>query len=142
MFQPPSTFPASQPFQTTGMWLKIPDSVFAEHPVVFSLILILSLMYFTVIRVESLRGARHPRRSRDNDEPAAAQWAALIKPWRFSRVSCDTSFHRKMPRGQPQSIIKPRPFLIAKLIPQLQQSPHMWHVRKNNVLSVSSKTKT
>ncbi|KAF3840335.1 hypothetical protein F7725_019052, partial [Dissostichus mawsoni] len=62
--------------QAAAMWLEIPDWVLAEHPAVFSLILILSLMNFTVIRVESLRGARHQRRSRDRDEPAAA----LIKP--------------------------------------------------------------
>lgn len=52
----------------------------AGDPVVCSLILITSLMYFTVIRVESLRGAQHQSRSRDTDEPAAAPQPAPIKP--------------------------------------------------------------
>jgi len=61
------------------MRLKIPDSVLAEPLVVFSLILILSLMYFTVIRFESLRGAWHHSRSRDRDEPPAPQWLSPDK---------------------------------------------------------------
>lgn len=122
-------FQPHQPFETTRIWLKIPkDSVFAEHPVVFTLILILSLMYFSAIRVESLRGAQNQRRSRDRDERAEAQRLAPIKPQEIQRVSCDTSSHCKTPREQPQSIIKSCPFLIAKSIPQQLQSPHVWHL--------------
>lgn len=70
---PPSTFPAP---------LTMSDNRdVVEGAVVFSLILILSLMYFTVIRVESLRGAQHQKWSKDIEmSPAAAQQPALIKP--------------------------------------------------------------
>lgn len=70
---PPSTFPAP---------LTMSDNRdVVEGPVVFSLTLILSFMYFTVIRVESLRGARHKKWSKDIEmSPAAAQQPALIKP--------------------------------------------------------------
>lgn len=70
---PPSTFPAP---------LTMSDNRdVVEGAVMFSFILILSLMYFTVIRVESLRGAQHQKWSKDIEmSPAAAQQPALIKP--------------------------------------------------------------
>ncbi len=71
-FMQPSTFLA--PSSVSDNWDV------AEDPVVFSLILILSLMYFSVITAESLRGARSKRRSWDRDERAAAQQTAPIKP--------------------------------------------------------------
>lgn len=65
------------------MRLKIPDLVFAEHPSAFTLILISSLMYLVAIRVESLRGALHHRRSRDRDELAAGADKATGDPAKF-----------------------------------------------------------